>query len=61
MGITLFPEVAEQLGLRSGQKVDDATYHQALRANREMGIAVCQLNIAIDEQNKAAEDAAPQQ
>lgn len=61
LALTLFPEVAEQLGLRQNQQVDEATFRQALRLNCEMGIAICEMNMAIDEQNKAADlDAARQ-
>jgi anaerobic selenocysteine-containing dehydrogenase len=55
MAISLFPEVAQQLGLRDGQRVDEATFRCALRLNADVGKAVCELNIAINEQNEEAE------
>jgi len=39
--LSLFPEVAERLGLRDGQVADDATYQRALQLNCETGIAKC--------------------
>jgi len=53
--VELSPDVARQLGLYRGQQVDRRTFDLALRLTCKHQIAICRLNISIDEFNQAEE------
>ena len=49
IGALIFEAVAEHLGLKHGQFVNESVFREAVQKSYNYGIAKCELNIAMEE------------